>query len=114
MVFCFKCALLKPSSPGGQNVNQSQNCVQLKHIPSQIVIKCHETRYLEQNRKLARKYLFERLDDLQNPECSLNRIKHLKAVQRAHNKKSLAKRRAENKLAEKQNAEIGEIQQCSK
>ncbi|OTF71442.1 peptide chain release factor, mitochondrial-like protein [Euroglyphus maynei] len=50
------------SGPGGQNVNRLQNCVVLKHIPTGIIVKCHQERLLQRNRKLARQLLLERLD----------------------------------------------------
>ncbi|VEN36341.1 unnamed protein product [Callosobruchus maculatus] len=57
--------------PGGQNVNKTANCVVLKHLPTGIVVKCHETRYLEQNRKRARANLITKLDNLINGEQSV-------------------------------------------
>ncbi|XP_078082228.1 mitochondrial translation release factor in rescue [Mustelus asterias] len=48
--------------PGGQATNKTSNCVVLKHVPSGIVVKCHQTRSVEQNRKIARTILQEKLD----------------------------------------------------
>ncbi|MBN3311461.1 CL065 factor, partial [Atractosteus spatula] len=48
--------------PGGQATNKTSNCVVLKHIPSGIVVKCHQTRSVEVNRKRAREILQEKLD----------------------------------------------------
>lgn len=50
------------SGPGGQNVNRLQNCVILKHLPTGIIVKCHQERLLQRNRKLARQLLLQRLD----------------------------------------------------
>ena len=47
---------------GGQKVNKTSNCVELKHLPTGITVKCHQTRYLERNRTLAREILKEKLD----------------------------------------------------
>ena len=47
---------------GGQKVNKTSNCVELKHLPTGITVKCHHTRYLERNRTLAREILKEKLD----------------------------------------------------
>lgn len=79
------------SGPGGQNVNRLQNCVVLKHIPTGlffkfnlpifyfsllgIVVKCHQERLLQLNRKIARKLLLTRLDQHQNGEYSLTEQK---------------------------------------
>ncbi|XP_006640442.1 mitochondrial translation release factor in rescue [Lepisosteus oculatus] len=48
--------------PGGQATNKTSNCVVLKHVPSGIVVKCHQTRSVEVNRKRAREILQEKLD----------------------------------------------------
>lgn len=48
--------------PGGQATNKTSNCVVLKHIPSGIVVKCHQTRSVEVNRKKARDILQEKID----------------------------------------------------
>lgn len=79
---------VKGSGPGGQAVNKTSNCVVLKHLPTGIVIKNHQTRSVEQNRKLARKNLQEKLDhhangeqsylSLQKKAASLNRIQKKK------------------------------------
>lgn len=61
--------------PGGQNVNKSTNCVVLKHVPSGIVVKCHESRLLQKNREIARKILEERLDFEKNGENSFRSLK---------------------------------------
>ncbi|MGH0167485.1 UNVERIFIED_CONTAM: hypothetical protein FKN15_062600 [Acipenser sinensis] len=48
--------------PGGQATNKTSNCVVLKHIPSGIVVKCHQTRSVETNRKRARTIMQGKLD----------------------------------------------------
>ncbi|XP_048467225.1 mitochondrial translation release factor in rescue [Rhincodon typus] len=48
--------------PGGQATNKTSNCVVLKHVPTGIVVKCHQTRSVDQNRKIARTILQEKLD----------------------------------------------------
>uniref|UniRef100_A0A146MFL0 Putative peptide chain release factor C12orf65, mitochondrial n=1 Tax=Lygus hesperus TaxID=30085 RepID=A0A146MFL0_LYGHE len=84
---------VKGSGPGGQNVNKRANCVVLRHLPSGIVVKCHESRLLETNRKLAREKLVTKLDDLVNGENSVkNQIKAL------NEKKSSAAERKKKKL----------------
>nr|CAI5864509.1 unnamed protein product [Callosobruchus analis] len=57
--------------PGGSNVSKTANCVVLKHLPTGMIVKCHETRYLEQNRKRARANLIAKLDNLINGEQSV-------------------------------------------
>ncbi|KAK7741050.1 hypothetical protein SLS53_005115 [Cytospora paraplurivora] len=67
-------AYLKGSGPGGQKINKTNSAVQLKHIPTGIVVKCQDTRSREQNRKLAREHLAEKIDDLLNGENSRSAI----------------------------------------
>lgn len=57
---------VKGSGPGGSAVNKNSNCVVLKHKPTGIVIKCHESRCIEDNRKLARSKLIDKLDVIEN------------------------------------------------
>uniref|UniRef100_A0A0A9WA79 Putative peptide chain release factor C12orf65, mitochondrial n=1 Tax=Lygus hesperus TaxID=30085 RepID=A0A0A9WA79_LYGHE len=81
------------SGPGGSNVAKNNNCALLRHIPTGIVVKCHESRLLETNRKLAREKLVTKLDDLVNGENSVkNQIKAL------NEKKSSAAERKKKKL----------------
>ncbi|KAF6209800.1 hypothetical protein GE061_015550 [Apolygus lucorum] len=84
---------VKGSGPGGQNVNKRANCVVLRHIPSGIVVKCHESRLLETNRKLAREKLVTKLDNMLNGENSVEN--QIKAI---NEKKSSAAERKKNKL----------------
>ncbi|CAJ0573723.1 unnamed protein product, partial [Mesorhabditis spiculigera] len=43
--------------PGGQKVNTAQNAVQMRHIPTGIIVKIHESRLLSKNVEIA----FERI-----------------------------------------------------
>lgn len=62
---------VKGSGPGGSAVNKNSNCVVLKHKPTGIVIKCHESRCIDDNRKLAREKLVEKLDVIENGNDSV-------------------------------------------
>ncbi|CAD5119919.1 DgyrCDS8498 [Dimorphilus gyrociliatus] len=57
--------------PGGQSVNKTTNCVVLRHKPTGLFVKCHESRDLNVNKKLARIRLQEKLDLHQNKSRSL-------------------------------------------
>ncbi|CAF1032898.1 unnamed protein product, partial [Didymodactylos carnosus] len=90
---------IKGSGPGGQAINKTQNCCQIKHIPTGIVVTCQQTRFLETNRVLARRQLQERLDYHFNGEDSLiaqyRREKHYrKEEKRLETLKTLEKKRA--------------------
>jgi len=50
------------SGPGGQKINKSSTCVQLRHVPSGIEVKCQRDRSRALNRLLARRELCDRLE----------------------------------------------------
>lgn len=68
------------SGPGGQAVNKTANNVVLKHLPTGLVVKCHKSRSLQDNRKEARKILIAKLDDDLNGEESV--ANQLKVIER--------------------------------
>lgn len=61
----FTEAFLKGSGPGGQKINKTSSAVQLKHIPTGIVLKVQATRSRTQNRKIARQMLAEKVEEIQ-------------------------------------------------
>lgn len=84
--------------PGGQAVQKTANCVVLKHIPTNIIVKCHATRSQEKNRQIARERLCEQLDDHYNGENSFEnlrkkeeKIKHVKREKKARQRLELKK-----------------------
>lgn len=54
--------------------NKTSSAVQLKHIPTGIVVKSQATRSRSQNRKIARQLLADKLDVLLNGEQSRSAI----------------------------------------
>lgn len=101
---------IKGHGPGGSNVNKRSNCVLIKHLPSGmcvalklwpfvtqtkfctgIVVKAHQSRLLDTNRKVARDILIEKLDQIQNGEESVASQK--KKIEESKSSKSGAKRR---------------------
>ncbi|XP_062445893.1 mitochondrial translation release factor in rescue isoform X2 [Rhea pennata] len=96
---------IRGDGPGGQATNKTSNCVVLKHIPTGIVIKCHQTRSVEQNRKIAREILQEKVDLFYKGEDS-DVFKEKKAAEK---KKQEKKRRARENLERKKH--FKELQQ---
>jgi protein subunit release factor B len=86
-------SFLKGSGPGGQKINKTSSAVQLKHLPTGIVVKSQETRSREQNRKLARQVLGEKLDAIEKGEQSRTAIK----TERARVKKASANKKTKRK-----------------
>ncbi|KAF2904729.1 hypothetical protein ILUMI_01444 [Ignelater luminosus] len=84
---------VRGSGPGGQSVNKTANCVVLKHIPTGIIVKCHDSRSLDENRKTARELLIRKLDNIINQEESIEAQK-----KRIDDKKSATKRKKREKL----------------
>ncbi|ORZ36200.1 RF-1 domain-domain-containing protein [Catenaria anguillulae PL171] len=76
---------------GGQKVNKTSNCVVLTHRPTGIQVRCHETRSLSDNRRIARKLLKQRLDDQINGPLSK------RALKEAEERRKKLKRQQKNK-----------------
>jgi protein subunit release factor B len=54
---------IRGSGSGGQKVNKTSSCVQLRHAPSGIEIKCQASRLQSSNRFFARRDLCEKLEE---------------------------------------------------
>lgn len=72
------------SGPGGQAVNKLSNCVMLCHTPTGVVVRCHESRLLHENRKMARRMLAEKVDEHLNGSMSVAAQKQRRDEQRAY------------------------------
>lgn len=90
------------SGPGGQSVNKTTNCVNLKHIPTGVLVKCHETRSLEKNRERARVRLQERLDWHFNKENSQIEVEKAESSKERKRKKNKTNERLEKLKAFKE------------
>lgn len=88
--------------------NKTNSAVQLKHLPTGIVVKSQATRSRSQNRAIARNLLAARLDELHNGDASRSAaVGDLKRRKRASAaKKSRRKYRAHE--AEREEGEAGE------
>lgn len=88
--------------PGGQAVNVSSNCVVLKHIPTGIFVKVHESRSQAQNRRIARERLQQHLDQYYNKENSFVKQEQREQHKKETEREKKAKRRNELKKTFKQ------------
>lgn len=64
---------VRGSGPGGQVVNKTSNCVLLRHKPTNLLVKCHANRMMQDNRKEARRLMVIKLDNFLNGEKSVER-----------------------------------------
>jgi protein subunit release factor B len=55
---------IRSSGRGGQKVNKASTCVYLKHLPTQIEVKCQRERYQALNRYLARRILTNKIEEM--------------------------------------------------
>ena len=98
---------LRGSGPGGQKINKTSSAVQLKHIPTGIVVKYQDTRSRTVNRKMARKILQEKIEEMELGEDARTRVKaREKSKKKASSDKK--KRRKYRKLGEGDEVEEGE------
>lgn len=96
---------VRGDGPGGQAVATTNNCVVLKHKITNIVVRCHETRSLQQNRVEARRLLIAKLDELYNKENSVvNQRKRLEQVKYNKNQSKSEKLRKMKLDAKEKNA----------
>ncbi|KAF2223248.1 peptide chain release factor class I/class II, partial [Elsinoe ampelina] len=51
---------IKGTGPGGQVINKTSSCVQIKHLPTGLMVKNQSTRSRAQNRGIARRILREK------------------------------------------------------
>jgi len=88
------------SGKGGQKVNKTASCVYLKHLPTNIEIKCQQDRSREMNRYLARRELCEQVAALLKAEKTK---KQQMAEKIRRQKKRRSRRSKEKMLKEKKN-----------
>lgn len=91
------------SGAGGQKINKTSSTVQIRHIPSAIVVRSQEGRSQSLNRFFARRLLVEKLEERFFREKS-EKQKQIEKIRRQKRKRS---RRAKEKMlkAKKHQAE---------
>ncbi|QNP96327.1 Putative peptide chain release factor C12orf65 [Yarrowia lipolytica] len=55
-------SFIRGSGPGGQCINRRSTRCQITHIPTGLVVSSQKTRSLEENRKIARQILADKLE----------------------------------------------------
>ncbi|KAK7966721.1 uncharacterized protein PG986_000998 [Apiospora aurea] len=98
-------SFLKGSGPGGQKINKTNSAVQLKHLPTGIVVKCQETRSRSQNRLIARQLLANRLDDLTKGDQSRSAI----VGEAKRKKRASSAKKSRRKYRKLDEARLGEV-----
>ncbi|KAI4258822.1 MAG: hypothetical protein LQ352_001033 [Teloschistes flavicans] len=68
-------SFLKGSGPGGQKINKTSSAVQLKHLPTGMVVKSQATRSRSQNRSIARRLLADKLEEAEKGPESRTALK---------------------------------------
>ena len=81
---------IKGSGSGGQKINKTSSCVQLRHVPSGIEFKCQAGRSLTANRAEARKLLCEALEER-------DRVRKLRRAAAVAKRRALKRKESKNK-----------------
>lgn len=81
------------SGKGGQKINKTASCVQLKHQPSGIEVRCQQDRSQAMNRFIARRELCDRYEERIKGEESRRRQEFEKIRRRKRKRSKRAKLR---------------------
>ncbi len=83
----------RSTGPGGQKVNKTSSCVNLKHIPTALSVKMQKARTQILNRYYARKKMCELLEEKQLGKQSTK----AKLIEKIRKQKTRKKRKAASK-----------------
>lgn len=94
-------SFIRSGGKGGQHVNKTSTCVYLKHLPSNVEVKCQKGRSQALNRYHARVLLINKLDEMMRGRESeeQKRIEKLRRQKRKRSKKAKEKMLADKHKA---------------
>jgi peptide chain release factor len=84
-------SFVRSSGNGGQHVNKTSSCVQLKHKPTGIQVSCMRERSQSVNRFLARRELLERIEAASGVVTT-----EMKRIEKLRKQKNRRRRRSAN------------------
>lgn len=87
----FAESFVRSSGNGGQHVNKTSSCVQLKHLPTGLHVSCMRERSQSVNRFLARRELLERIE-----AASGGKTTEMKRIEKLRKQKDRRRRRGAN------------------
>ncbi|KAL8698144.1 MAG: hypothetical protein Q9201_006736 [Fulgogasparrea decipioides] len=102
---------LKGSGPGGQKINKTSSAVQLKHLPTGMVVKSQATRSRSQNRSIARRLLADKLEEAEKGSESRTALKV--EVKRKKKASKMKKARRKHRAQEDDDDVIGKASNFS-
>lgn len=91
---------IRSSGKGGQHVNKTSTCVQLRHLASGIEVKCQQERSQALNRYRARVILLDKIETLRKGKESAEqqRIEKIRRQKRKRSKRAKDKMLADKKI----------------
>ncbi len=98
---------IRSSGHGGQKVNKTSTCVYLKHLPTEIEVKCQKERYQSLNRYHARKILADKIETkiLGKESEEQQRIEKIRRQKRKRSKRAKMKMLEDKKKQSKKKAD---------
>lgn len=97
---------IKGSGSGGQKINKTSSCVQLKHVPTGIEVRCQKERSQALNRFFARRELCEKLEEQIQGKAS----KKQQAIEKLRRQKRKRSKRAKEKMLDEKHKQSAQKQ----